>query len=81
MVTDGDPVLQADGIGGSVKYVFKNIEITIDNYTLNAPFAWVQDTNCNDFIIGREVIFDVFDIEFKQADETIVFKKKEVNSQ
>lgn len=32
----------------------------------------------SDIIIGREVIFDAFDIEFKQADETIIFKKREM---
>jgi hypothetical protein len=31
----------------------------------------------SDIIIGREVIFDTFDVAFKQADEMTVFKKRE----
>jgi hypothetical protein len=26
--------------------------------------------------LGREVVFDLFDIEFKQAEEKILFKKR-----
>jgi predicted aspartyl protease len=72
----GEPVLQADGIGGSVSYAIKNMLLEIDGISIQTPVAWVQDKNCYDLIIGREVIFDHFDIEFKQADEVIIFKPR-----
>jgi hypothetical protein len=53
------------------------LSYTIDSYTIeNVPTAWVQNEDVEDLIIGREVIFDAFDIEFKQAEETIFFKKR-----
>jgi len=29
-----------------------------------------------DILLGGEVVFDLFDVEFKQVDETIIFKKR-----
>lgn len=72
----GEPLNDAKGIGGSVKYVIRNIQFIIDNHSFTAPIAWVQDKNCTDIILGREVIFDLFDIEFLQADEKIIFRKR-----
>jgi hypothetical protein len=67
---------QAEGIGGSVKYVLRDIEIQLDSYTFTAPVAWMQTEVYQDVLLGREVVFDLFDVEFKQADEKIVFKKR-----
>ena len=39
--------------------------------------AWLQDdTIIDEMIIGREIVFDLFDVECKQADETIVFTRR-----
>jgi hypothetical protein len=46
----------------------------IDNYTFSAPVAWLQNKDCQEVLLGREVVFDLFDIEFKQAEENILFK-------
>ena len=40
-------------------------------------FAWLQDPDLDDMIIGRDTVFDLFDIEFRQADEEIEFKKRD----
>ena len=77
-LSDGEIIYKAAGIGGSVEYVLRNIEIKIDNYSLKAPIAWVQTKHCDDIILGREMIFDTFDIEFKQADEDIIFRKRRI---
>ncbi len=70
-----EDTLEAVGIGGGkIEYVIRKIEVIINSHTVKAPIAWVQTKNCADEIIGREVIFDAFDIEFKQADEEIIFK-------
>ncbi len=64
---------KAEGIGGSINYLLRNVEITIDAYTFTAPVAWVQSDECEELILGREVVFDRFNIEFRQADEEIIF--------
>lgn len=65
----------AEGVGGgTINYLTKVIQIEIDNHPLSVPVAWLLDDDFDEMIIGREVIFDVFDIEFKQADEEIIFK-------
>lgn len=30
-----------------------------------------------EMIIGREIVFDMFDVEFKQRDEEIIFRRRE----
>jgi len=72
----GELVNQAEGVGGHVDYVLRQIEIQIDTHTLTIPIAWIQTELCEDIILGREVVFDLFDIEFKQAEEKILFKKR-----
>jgi predicted aspartyl protease len=64
------------GIGGSVDFLMREAEIEINNFRFKTRFAWLQDERINELIIGREIVFDLFDIEFKQADEEIIFKKR-----
>ncbi|MBM2813392.1 MAG: hypothetical protein HW421_154 [Ignavibacteria bacterium] len=71
-----DSLLSAQGIGGSIEYIMKDSEIEIDGFRFKNRFAWLQDPELTDMIIGREIIFDLFDIEFKQADEEIIFRKR-----
>ena len=48
--------------------------MTIDEHTFIAPVAWLQtNTGGEQLLLGREVVFDKFNIEFKQADEQIIF--------
>ena len=35
--------------------------------------AWIQDTRFHEMIIGREVIFNQFEITFIQSKEAIIF--------
>ncbi len=72
----GEPMNKAEGIGGSVDYVLRTVEMQLDSHIFNALVAWVQTEGCEDIILGREVVFDLFDIEFKQANEKIIFKKR-----
>ncbi len=68
----------AEGVGGgSIIYLTKVIEIEIDRHVLHIPVAWLLEDDVEEMIIGREIVFDIFDIEFKQADEEIIFKKRE----
>lgn len=70
----GEKISMADGIGGSVEYLLRNIELEIDSHHFTAPVAWIQNDDCQEALLGREVVFDLFDIEFKQAEEIIIFK-------
>lgn len=67
---------QAEGIGGCVSYALRNIEIQLDSHIFTAQVAWMQTEAYQDVLLGREVVFDLFDVEFKQADEKIIFKKR-----
>jgi hypothetical protein len=74
-LADGETRQEARGVGGGIiNYVWRDIQITIDGHALKVPTAWVIEGENQENIIGRQLVFDVFDIEFKQADETIVFK-------
>ncbi len=70
----GEKISKADEIGGSIDYLLREVNLTIDGHNFNAPVAWIQDKNCLEVLLGRDVVFDLFDIEFKQADELIIFK-------
>ncbi|RLA07409.1 MAG: hypothetical protein DRQ51_06210 [Gammaproteobacteria bacterium] len=70
-----DYIFQIEGMGGLCDYILKNIKIKIDDTALQIPVAWLQDKSSSDMIIGREVVFDEFNIEFKQKSETIIFNK------
>ena len=45
-----------------------------DGQTLMVPTAWIQNNVADVMILGREVVFDKFNIEFRQADEEIIFQ-------
>jgi hypothetical protein len=77
-ISDNEKIYSANGVGGGVlKYVERELYLKINNKSvIKAPVAWIQDDKYKEMIIGREVVFDAFDIEFKQADETIIFKKR-----
>jgi hypothetical protein len=55
--------------------------MTIDDQVFIMPVAWLQEElrNIEDMILGREVVFDKFNIEFRQAEERIIFTWREEN--
>jgi Aspartyl protease len=71
-----DVVLRAQGVGSTIEYLMKKVSITIEGVTFENHFAWVQDDSIEDMILGREIVFDLFDITFKQAEETIIFQAR-----
>lgn len=76
-LTDAESTLLAQTIGESVEYVLRNLEITIDQHTFITPVAWLQNTTeTEQLLLGREVVFEQFDIEFKQAEEKIIFTSR-----
>ncbi|MEG3845437.1 DUF5678 domain-containing protein [Microcoleus sp. herbarium19] len=69
-------ISKAEGVGGSIEYLLRDIEMELDGHIFTAPVAWAQTDFCEEILLGREVVFDLFDIEFKQAEETIIFKRR-----
>lgn len=72
--TAGESISTAEGVRGSIEYLLRDIEMELDGHTFTAPVAGAPTDFCEEIILGREVVFDLFDIEFKQADEMIIFK-------
>ncbi len=73
-LADAESTLVAETIGGNVEYVLRKIEMTIDNYSFIAPIAWLQTPiDTEQLLLGREVVFDQFNIEFRQVQEQIIF--------
>lgn len=77
-LADAESTLLAETISGTVEYVLRNVETTIDERTFIAPVAWLQTpTDSEQLLLGREVVFDKFNIEFRQAEEQIIFTWRE----
>ncbi|MDY6785770.1 MAG: retropepsin-like domain-containing protein [Cyanobacteriota bacterium] len=78
-LADAEVPLLADTIGGTVEYVLRNVEMTIDEHQITAPVAWLQSpVGGEQLLLGREVVFEMFNIEFRQADEQIIFTWRKV---
>jgi hypothetical protein len=72
-LAEAEQTLPAQGLGGTADFVLRSLTMTIDKHTFIAPVAWLQDNNSIEEILGREVVFDKFNIEFRQAEEQIIF--------
>jgi hypothetical protein len=72
-LADAEHTLLAYGIGGTVEYVLRKVNVLINDIEFMMPVAWLQDNQINEMIIGREVVFEKFRIEFIQAEEKIQF--------
>lgn len=73
-LADNEYIETAEGVNGTVQYVVRNLTFNIDGHSFKAPVGWILTEEVEDLLLGREVIFDLFDVEFKQAEETILFK-------
>jgi hypothetical protein len=76
-ISSGEILSSGEGVGGSIQYVLRQVEMQIDDHIFSAPIAWLQNEICQEVLLGREVVFDLFDIEFKQAEEKILFKYRQ----
>ncbi len=77
-LADSESLLVAETIGGKVEYVLRNIEMIINEKRLIVPTAWLQTPiETEQLLLGREVVFDKFNIEFRQAEEEIIFTWRE----
>jgi hypothetical protein len=73
-VSSGEPINVGQGVGGEIEYVNRLVDLTIDDRKFQAPVAWLLTEITNaPLLLGREVVFDLFDIKFVQAEERIEF--------
>jgi Aspartyl protease len=64
-----------EGVGGEIQYVNRSLDLTIDGRTFKATVAWlISDVAPAPLLLGREVVFDLFDIKFVQAEKRIEFE-------
>jgi Aspartyl protease/Family of unknown function (DUF5678) len=71
----GEKIYQGGGVGDcSFEFAMKEVEMEVEGHRFKAPIAWLLDEKLDESILGRDVVFDLFDIEFKQADEEVIFK-------
>ncbi len=56
--------------------MIRKLTFTRDGHVFDAPVSWIQTDGVEAVLSGREVVFDLFDVVFKQAKETILFKKR-----
>jgi predicted aspartyl protease len=75
---DNEYIAKAEGVNGTVDYVIRSLTFSLDGHVFEAPVGWIQTDGVDDILLGREVVFDLFDVEFKQAEETIIFKKRSI---
>jgi Aspartyl protease len=71
----GEKIEIGQGVGGEIEYVNRMVEMLIAGHTFKAPVAWIlSDVGDTPLLLGREVVFDLFDIKFVQAEERIEFE-------
>ncbi len=73
-VARSEKIETGQGVGGEIKYVNRTIDMSIGGHHFNTPVAWVIDETDVPLLLGREVVFDLFDIKFVQAEERIEFE-------
>ncbi len=70
-----DPIKVALGVGSSVKYVEKMLNIKIDSDDLKIPVCWCLDETIDDLLLGREGIFSKYKVIFDETQKLVVFEK------
>lgn len=63
------------GIGGELPVKHVRLNIQIGRYKLKVFFAWFYTQDNIPVIIGRKGIFDKFNIDFRQKENTIVLRE------
>ncbi len=77
--TDDEKIYVGEAAGGVIiSYLLRDIKMNIDGHIFPVTVAWLLDESKDELLLGREIVFDLFDIEFKQADEQILFKWRDI---
>ncbi|MBM3243189.1 hypothetical protein FJZ31_43570 [Candidatus Poribacteria bacterium] len=65
-------VKEIGGIGGFIGIRFAVVPMKIENHQFNCTIAWAQIERVP-FLLGRENVFEHFDITFQQKNKKIIF--------
>lgn len=65
-------IKEMGGIGGAIPVRFSTIPMKIGEYQFDCTIAWAQIESVP-LLLGRENVFDYFDITFKQKVRKIIF--------
>lgn len=80
--TNGEKIYTGETAGGGqISYLIREVKMNIEQYIIPVTVAWLLEDNYEELLLGRENVFDSFDIEFKQTDETIIFKWRAENNE
>lgn len=63
------------GIRGSVPVNYTKTQMRIGEYEFQSRIAWALIENVPP-LLGRADVFDIFNIEFKQCNEQVIFQKR-----
>jgi len=66
------------GISGSLPCYLRSIEMEIGTIRFKGTVMWALSDDLPN-ILGREDVFDRFDIEFKQCDRSVFFRPRSVD--
>lgn len=67
----GETLEAAEGVGSSLQYVGRDVEMDVDGHRMTAPVAWLQEGFEIEPILGRAVVFDCFDVLIRQRDRDL----------
>jgi hypothetical protein len=72
-VQPDEPPLRIRGFKGeTVEGYRRMVELQIAGRTFEAPVFWTDSDEVST-VLGREVVFDLFDIDIRQADQRVIF--------
>lgn len=43
---------KAEGVGGSIEYLLRDVESELEGHSFIAPVAWLQTDNCEEILLG-----------------------------
>jgi len=72
-IREGEEVKSISGVSGSIPIIHRLLKIQIGEFEFDIPVAWALEEEVP-LLLGREVVFDKFDIEFKQAERKVIFR-------
>ena len=71
----GKKVETIGGISGGVPIIYIKNPMQIGTFTFESHIGWTQIEDVP-ALLGRADVFDQFDVNFKQKDSVIIFKKR-----
>ncbi|MBU0600064.1 retropepsin-like domain-containing protein [bacterium] len=74
VLKEGEEPSSLGGVSGSTPIVYRQVKLRIGEFEFDTPVAWALLEEKIPLLLGREVVFDKFDIEFKQAERKVIFR-------